>query len=91
MGASKKIVHLDKRNRLLLGDWARSEIYICDLQPDGTIIATPGEFTPIAASLKVAAAAEQVKREGIAKRAAARRRPAKKAAPAVAEKPQEEK
>lgn len=68
-------MHLDNRKRLLLGDFARSETYIVDLQPDGTIIATPGEVTPIAAMLP-------------AKRAA-RRRPTKKAAPAAAENPQD--
>lgn len=78
MGASRKIVHVDVRKRVALGSFARAETYLMDIQPNGTITLTPGEFTPIAAELPARKAALSE----------TRRRARKKATPA-AEPPQE--
>lgn len=57
MGASRKIMHLDARRRLALGEFARADTYLVDLHSDGSLTLTPGEFTPIAATLPAKKAA----------------------------------
>jgi hypothetical protein len=92
MGASRKIVHVDRRGRIALGSFGRAHTYLLDLNPDGSMTLTPGEFTPIAATLPAKkAAASQRSRQNAAGGAAAGKRAPKKAAAAPADAPQEEK
>jgi hypothetical protein len=74
MGRSHKYLEVDARRRIPLGVLARHDMYLVTVAPTGIITLTPAEVTPLAEAPPV------------------RRRPParKKAAPAAAEKPQED-
>lgn len=75
VGASRKYVELDHRRRVAIGRYARHDLYLLTVSAEGIITLTPAELMPLPTPPPV--------RKRVP-------RPRKKAAPAAAEKLQED-